>query len=94
MSTISWIAVILIGLFVAGGMLAAFVVGLGFALGWFRLGASSASGKRQVTFTMEQNKILDDENAVLERVHDLGRPEKDIIAVPVATRKDAAAPVA
>lgn len=94
MSSMVLIGLVVIGLFCAAAVLAVVVVVLGFALGWFHLGASSAGGKRQVTFTLEQNKVLDDEHTAMDRVRHLGLLEKDNTDPPVAAKKDVAAPVA
>jgi hypothetical protein len=92
MSTFTLIALVLLGLFAAGGLVATVVVVLGFYMGWFRMSASSAGGKSQVRFTMEENKILNDKNTVVEAVRDLGHRGKDKAATPVETMTDASAP--
>ena len=92
MSTSVWFAVIFIGLFFGGGLVMAAVVGLGFYLGWFGMKSGRANGKSYARFTLEENKILNDENSVVEAVRDLGHAGKDKVATPTQTMKDAAAP--
>jgi hypothetical protein len=92
MSTFALIAVILIDLFFLGGLIVAAVMGLGFYMGWFRLKTGRADGKNYARFTMEENKILNDQKAVVEVVRDLGHAGNGKTAPPADTAKNSATP--
>jgi hypothetical protein len=54
------------------------VVGLGFYMGWFRVGTDSSDGATHITFTVNSGQIKADENGALERVRDIGQPAPEV----------------
>jgi hypothetical protein len=52
------------------------IAGLGFYLGWFRIGSDSSDGKAHITLTVDQQKFKADEDKALEKVG-LGKSEPD-----------------
>ena len=68
------------------------VLGAGFYLRWFHVGSESAGGESTITFTVDKDKIRNDETKVMEKVHDLGHQVKDKVAGPTEKSKDATAP--
>jgi hypothetical protein len=53
------------------------VVGLGFYMGWFRVGTDSSDGATHITFTVNSGQIQADENRALEKARDVGQPAPD-----------------
>jgi hypothetical protein len=64
-------------LLVVVGLMVVCVIGVGFYYGYFRIGSDSADGTTQITLTVEQKKIQNDEKKVAEKVHDLTHQSKD-----------------
>lgn len=54
--------------FVVAGLIVACVVGLGFYFGYFRIGSDSSDGKTNITLTLDQKKIQEDERNAVEKV--------------------------
>jgi len=50
----------------------AIVACIGLYLGWFKLGSETTDGKTHVTLTVDQNKIKETENKVVDQVHNVG----------------------
>jgi hypothetical protein len=63
-------------------LLGAGAVGLGFYLGWFRVGSDSADGKSNVTLSVDTDKFQEDGKKAVANVQDLGRQIKDKVAGP------------
>jgi hypothetical protein len=53
------------------------IVGLGFYQGWFQLSTDNTDHKSKVTFTVDQDKIQEDEAKAKEKVHGLGHQAKE-----------------
>jgi flagellar basal body-associated protein FliL len=73
-------------------LIVAGVLGLGFYLRWFHVGSNSADGQSNVTFTVDKDKIKEDEQNVVKKVQGLGHHVKDEAAGPTEKTKDATAP--
>jgi len=58
-------------------LLVAAVVGLGFYLGWFHFSKNSDDQKTNVTITVDQDKIRQDEEKAKEKVRDIGHNVKE-----------------
>jgi hypothetical protein len=58
-------------------LLVAGVIGLGFYRGWFRLSTGSEGQKTNVTITVDQDKIRQDEEKAKEKVHEAGQRVKE-----------------
>jgi hypothetical protein len=67
-------------------------VGLGFYLGWFGVTSDSADGKSHFTFTVDKDKVQEDENKVLTKMHDVGHKVKDKATAPTGNAKDQVTP--
>jgi len=52
------------------------IVGLGFYRGWFRAGSENADGKRNVTLSMDTEKIQEDKKNRGYRGGKLGAPDQ------------------
>jgi hypothetical protein len=52
-------------------------IGLGFYRGWFRLSSDNVDHKANVTLSVDQDKIREDEKAVTEKVQGLGPKGKE-----------------
>ena len=52
----------------------------GYYLGWFGVGSERTDGKDRVTFTVDEDKIKQDEKKAKEKLQDLGRQAKDSVA--------------
>lgn len=57
------------------GLVVVCVVGLGFYLGYFRVGSDSADGTTHITLTVDQKKIHDDEANAAKKVQEYGTPK-------------------
>jgi hypothetical protein len=57
-------------------LLVAGVVGLGFYLDWFHLSTGSTDQKTNITITVDQNKIREDEEKAKEKVQEAGNKLK------------------
>lgn len=57
-------------------ILVAAVVGLGFYLGWFRLSTGSEDQKKNITLTVDQDKIREDEEKAKKKVQEAGEKVK------------------
>jgi len=75
-------------------LVAAGCVGLGFYLKWFHVGSESVDDQVHVTVTVDKEKMHQDENKALEKMHDLGHLVKDKTVGPAEKSKDEAAPPA
>ena len=53
------------------------IVGLGFYQGWFHLSTDSTDHKPTVTFTVDEDKIQQDEKTAKEKMQDFGHKAKD-----------------
>ena len=62
--------IIVLVLIVAG------VGGLGYYLGWFRIGSDSADGTTHVTLTVDEKKIEEDKKKAEKEVRDLEPSKK------------------
>jgi hypothetical protein len=60
------------GFFVVLVVLLIGTIGLGFYRGWFRLSSDNVDHKANVTLSVDQDKIREDEKTVKEKVQDLG----------------------
>jgi preprotein translocase subunit SecF len=60
------------------------VGGMGYYLGWFNFGSDHTSGTDKITFTVDENKIKEDEQKAKDKVHDLGQKAKNAVAPPPA----------
>jgi hypothetical protein len=58
-------------------LLALGIVGFGFYRGWFSMATENTDRNPTVTFSMDKDKIRDDEEKVKDKVHDLGHKAKD-----------------
>jgi hypothetical protein len=63
-------------------LLGAGAVGLGFYLGWFRIGSDNADGKSNVTLSVDTDKFQKDSKKAVVKVEDAGRNLKDKVAGP------------
>jgi phosphatidate phosphatase APP1 len=61
-------------------LLVAAVVGLGFYQGWFHLSTDSTDHKSNVTLSVDQDKIQEDEKTAKEKLQTLGRNGKEAIS--------------
>jgi hypothetical protein len=59
------------------GLIVVCVIGFGFYYGYFQIGSDSADGATHITLTVEQKKIKEDEEKVVEKVHDLTHKSKE-----------------
>jgi hypothetical protein len=69
-------------------LLVAGVVGLGFYLSWFQLSTDSEGQKTNITITVDQDKIREDEAKAKEKVQEAGQKVKDRIGTGTETSKD------
>jgi hypothetical protein len=69
-------------------LLVAGVVGLGFYLGWFHLSTSSTAQKTNITITIDQDKIREDEEKTKEKVQQAGQNLKERIGAGTEKSKD------
>jgi hypothetical protein len=76
------------GFFVVLVLLVAGVVGLGFYLGWFRLSTDRTEQKTNITITVDQDKIREDEEKAKEKVQEAGQKVKEKTGVGTAKGKD------
>jgi hypothetical protein len=53
------------------------VLGLGIYMRWFHVSTESAGGTSNVTFSVDKEKIQEDEKKLAEKVHNLGSQSKD-----------------
>ena len=58
-------------------LLLAVIVGLGFYQGWFHLSTSTMDQKPSATITVDNEKILQDEQSVKKTISNLGRETKE-----------------
>jgi hypothetical protein len=79
-------------IFLALVLLVACVVGLGFYLGWFEVASDGTDGKTHIKLTVDKEKIKEDEQKVLEKVHNIGRPGTDKATAPAEKKGDEAVP--
>ena len=54
-------------------LIAAGVAALGFYRGWFHLTSGSTSDQRNITLTVDKDKIENDKQAARDKTHDLGK---------------------
>jgi predicted negative regulator of RcsB-dependent stress response len=47
------------------------LVGVGVCLGWFHFSSSNDTGKPNVTFSVDKNKIEADKNKVVDKIQDM-----------------------
>jgi hypothetical protein len=69
-------------------LLVAGVVGLGFYLGWFHLSTSSTDQKTNITITVDQDKIREDEEKAKEKVQEAGQKLKERTGAGTEKSKD------
>ena len=65
------------GLLVVLVLLLIGIVGLGSYRSWFNLSSDNTDHKTKVTFTVDQDKIKDDEEMAKEKLQGLGQKAKD-----------------
>lgn len=53
------------------------ITGLGFYQGWFHLSTDNMDQKPSATITLDNEKILQDEQSVKETIYDLGQDTKE-----------------
>jgi len=53
------------------------VLGLGIYMRWFHVSTENAGGTSNVTFSVDKEKIQEDEKKLAEKVHNLGGQSKD-----------------
>lgn len=58
------------------------VLGLGIYMRWFHVSADSVGGTSNVTFSVDKEKIQEDEKKLTEKVHNLGSQSKDESGAP------------
>jgi predicted negative regulator of RcsB-dependent stress response len=63
------------------------VLGLGFYLGWFRFSTESAGHKTNITITVDQDKIREDEDKAKEKVQEASQKVKERIQAGTEKRK-------
>ena len=73
-------------------LVVAVVAGLGFYMGWFHVGWSSAEGEGHITGTLDENKFQEDKNKALKSVQDLGHQGTDKAGAPTEKSTERAAP--
>jgi hypothetical protein len=64
-------------LFMVVGLIVVCVIGIGFYFGYFRIGSDNADGTSHITLTVEQKKMQEAEEKVIEKVHDLTHKSKE-----------------
>ena len=55
------------------------IVGLGFYRGWFRLSVDNTEHQPSATFTMDKDKMHEDEQKSKEEMHSIGQKTKETI---------------
>jgi hypothetical protein len=73
-------------------LIVAGVLGVGFYLRWFHVGSTSAGGESNITFTVDKDKIHEDEQNVVKKAQGLGHHVKDEVTGPTEKNKDATVP--
>jgi hypothetical protein len=58
------------------------VLGLGIYMRWFHVSSDSVGGTSNVTFSVDKEKIQEDEKKLAEKVHNLGSQSKDKSVAP------------
>jgi Flp pilus assembly protein TadB len=58
-------------------VLVAGVAGLGFFLGWFQLSTDRTEQKTNITITVDQDKIQEDEKKAKEKIQEVEKKVKD-----------------
>jgi hypothetical protein len=71
-------------------LLVAGIVGLGYYLGWFRLSTDRTDQKTNITITVDQEKIREDEAKAKEKVQEAGQKVKARIGAGSEKSKDEA----
>lgn len=69
-------------------LLVAAVVGLGFYLGWFRVSTGRENQKTNVTITVDEEKIRQDEQRAKEKVQEAGQKVKERTAAGTEKNSD------
>jgi predicted negative regulator of RcsB-dependent stress response len=58
------------------------VLGLGIYMRWFHVSSDSVAGTSSVTFSVDKEKIQEDEKKLADKVHNLGGSSKDKPSAP------------
>ena len=58
-------------------LIAAGVVGLGYYMGWIQFSSGSSDNKANITLSVNKDKIQEDKDKAVDKVHDLGQHAKD-----------------
>lgn len=61
------------------------IAGLGFYLKWWSVGSGNTENKPNITFTLDKDKIGQDEKKTMEKVKDLGHSGNDKPVAPAAS---------
>jgi hypothetical protein len=69
-------------------LVVAVVVGLGFYRGWFDAATDSADGKSHLNITVDKDKIKEDEEKVVKKIHNVEHQVKDKVTAPAVKDKD------
>lgn len=69
-------------------------VGLGFYRGWFGVTTDSDNGESHITFSVDKDKVQEDEEKALKNLHDLGQKVKDKASTPADNGKSQSNPAA
>jgi hypothetical protein len=69
-------------------LLAAGVIGLGFYLGWFHFSKDSDGQKTNISITVDQDKIREDEKRAKEKVQGIGQQVKERTGAGAEKSKD------
>jgi len=73
-------------------LIVAGVLGVGLYQRWFHFGSTSAGGESTITFTVDKDKIHEDEQSAVKKVQGLGHPVKDEAAGPAEKSNGTTAP--
>jgi hypothetical protein len=74
-------------------LVVAVAVGVGFYMGWFRFASDSGNGESNITFTVDVDKIQEDKEKAVEKVHDLGGQGKEKASAPAGKATDPVTPL-
>jgi hypothetical protein len=62
--------------------------GLGYYREWFHIGSDRTNGNDRITFTVDEEKIKEDEKKAKDKADDLSKKAKDAVAKPTEKKKD------
>jgi len=64
------------------------IVGIGFYQGWFQVASDNATGKSNVTLSVDKDKFKEDSKTAVSKVEDMGHQIKDKIEGPAEKSMD------